>query len=184
MMENHSFDNIAGYWDFHPDIDNLKNIQYCNEYTNPNWTVWGEPLQICAAPYEGEVPLVDPDHNFAGTSYEIYRTWNPTKDDVPNMGGFIERQSEKYNSTPGDTSFVIQAYSPEKSSMLAYLAQNYAFWDNYHAEHPGPTNPNVSLFSASALVHTDLTTSANLPPPAPPAAWSTTPTKPRAGSPT
>lgn len=24
MMENHSFDNIAGYWDFHPDIDNLR----------------------------------------------------------------------------------------------------------------------------------------------------------------
>lgn len=36
MMENHSFDNIAGYWDFHPDIDNLRNISYCNEYTNPN----------------------------------------------------------------------------------------------------------------------------------------------------
>ncbi|KAH0391880.1 hypothetical protein KCU89_g14047, partial [Aureobasidium melanogenum] len=36
MMENHSFDNIAGYWDFHPDIDNLRNITYCNQYTNPN----------------------------------------------------------------------------------------------------------------------------------------------------
>ena len=28
MLENHSFDNIAGYWDFHPDIDNLNNITY------------------------------------------------------------------------------------------------------------------------------------------------------------
>lgn len=37
MEENHSFDNIAGYWDFHPDIDNLRNIQYCNDFTNPNW---------------------------------------------------------------------------------------------------------------------------------------------------
>lgn len=37
MEENHSFDNIAGYWDFHPDIDNLRNINYCNDYTNPNW---------------------------------------------------------------------------------------------------------------------------------------------------
>ncbi|KAI7187243.1 hypothetical protein KC352_g22262, partial [Hortaea werneckii] len=68
MMENHSFDNIAGYWDFHPDIDNLRNIDYCNEYTNPNWTVWGEPLKICAGPFEQEVPLSDPDHNFAGSS--------------------------------------------------------------------------------------------------------------------
>lgn len=142
MMENHSFDNIAGYWDFRDDIDNLRNISYCNEYTNPNWTVWGEPLNICAAPYDEEVPLVDPDHNFAGTSYEIYRKWQPTLNDTPTMGGFIERQSDKYSATPGDTAFVIQAYSAEKSHTLATLAQNFAFWDSYHAEHPGPTDPN------------------------------------------
>ena len=68
MMENHSFDNIAGYWSFNDKIDNLRNIQFCNNYTNENWTVWGEPLSICAGPYEDEVPLSDPDHNFAGTS--------------------------------------------------------------------------------------------------------------------
>lgn len=62
---------IAGYWDFHPDIDNLRNIEYCNDYTNPNWTVYGEAIKICAGPYEQEVPLTDPDHNFAGTSYEV-----------------------------------------------------------------------------------------------------------------
>ena len=31
MLENHSFDNIAGYWDFHKGIDNLVNTDYCNE---------------------------------------------------------------------------------------------------------------------------------------------------------
>ncbi|KAI7629874.1 phosphatidylglycerol specific phospholipase [Hortaea werneckii] len=142
MMENHSFDNIAGYWDFHPDIDNLRNIDYCNEYTNPNWTVWGEPLKICAGPFEQEVPLSDPDHNFAGTSYEIYRKWHPGQDDKPHMQGFIERQSEKYEATPGNSSFVIKAYSEEHSQTLATLAKNFGFWDSYHAEHPGPTNPN------------------------------------------
>ncbi|KAI9929177.1 hypothetical protein MW887_001581 [Aspergillus wentii] len=142
MMENHSFDNIAGYWDFHPDIDNLRNINYCNEYTNPNWTVWDEPLEICASPFETEVPLADPDHNFAGVTYQIYRKWNATNDDVPNMGGFIERQSEKYSATPGDSSFVIKAYDEKKSSTLAEIAKNFVFWDSYFAEHPGPTNPN------------------------------------------
>jgi phospholipase C len=131
MLENHSFDNIAGYWDFHEGIDNLIGITYCNAYTNPNWTVWDEPLQICAGPYEDEVPLVDPDHNFAGTSYEIYQKWQPGLDDTPTMGGFIERQSEKYNQTPGDASFVIKAYDPKKTSTLATLAQNFAFWDSY-----------------------------------------------------
>lgn len=105
-------------------------------------TVWNEPIDICAGPYEDEVPLKDPDHNFAGTSYEIYRTWYPSKNDTPTMGGFIERQSEKYSETPGDASFVIKAYSQEKSQVLATLGQNFAFWDTYHAEHPGPTNPN------------------------------------------
>lgn len=142
MLENHSFDNIAGYWNFHPDIDNLNGISYCNDYTNPNWTVWGEPLSICAGPYEDEVPLKDPDHNFAGTSYEIYQKWQPGLNDKPTMGGFIERQSEQYNATPGDSSFVIKAYTQDESSILSTLAQNYAFWDSYHAEHPGPTNPN------------------------------------------
>ena len=105
-------------------------------------TVWNEAIDICAGPYEDEVPLKDPDHNFAGTSYEIYRNWYPSKDDQPNMGGFIERQSEKYSETPGDASFVIKAYTQEKSQVLATLGENFAFWDSYHAEHPGPTNPN------------------------------------------
>jgi phospholipase C len=131
MMENHSFSNIAGYWDFHPDIDNLRKREYCNEYTNPKWTVWGEPLDICAAPYETEVPLEDPDHEFAGVTYQIYRKWNATNDDVPNMGGFIERQSEKYKATPGESAFVIKAYDQKKSSTLAEIAQNFAFWDSY-----------------------------------------------------
>ncbi|KAJ5439970.1 uncharacterized protein N7458_010968 [Penicillium daleae] len=132
-LENHSIDNIAGYWDFHPDIDNLRNIDYCNEYTNPNWTVWGEPLDICAGPYETEVPLADPDHNFAGVTYEIFRKWNITKQDVPNMGGFVECHRR---------TFVIKAYDQKKTALLAELAQNFAFFDAYFAEHPGPTNPN------------------------------------------
>ncbi|KAH8647777.1 phospholipase, PLC-D [Xylariales sp. PMI_506] len=142
MLENHSFDNIAGYWDFNPDIDNLRNIDFCNNYTNSNWTIYGEPLLICAAPYESEVPFTDPDHNFGGTNYQLYQNWNPTNNDTATMGGFIERQSDKYSAPPGETAFVIQAYDAKKSHTLAYLAENFAFFDSYHAEHPGPTNPN------------------------------------------
>ncbi|KAF4762706.1 hypothetical protein HAV15_005494 [Penicillium sp. str.  len=120
-FENHSFDNIAGYWDFHPEIDNLRNLTYCNDYTNPNWTVYGEPLAICAELYATEVPLEDPDHNF---------------------GGFIERQSERYNATPGDSAFVIKALNQKKTATLVELASNFTFFDSYFAEHPGPTNPN------------------------------------------
>lgn len=159
-MENHSFDNIAGYWDFNPAINGLKDITFCNNYTNPNWTVWNEPISICASPYEQEVPLKDPDHNFAGTSFEIYQNWNPTNADTPTMGGFIDRQSYDYNATPGDSAFVIKGYDQRKTQVLATIAQNFAYWDSYvswgslkspvptfsndiqHAEHPGPTNPN------------------------------------------
>jgi phospholipase C len=93
--------------------------------------VWGEPLEICAGPYETEVPLTDPDHDFAGVTYQIFRKWNVTNDDVPNMAGFVERQSEKYSATPGDASFVIKAYSQEKTAVLAELAKNFAFFDTY-----------------------------------------------------
>ncbi|KAF7115498.1 hypothetical protein CNMCM5793_002456 [Aspergillus hiratsukae] len=144
MMENHSFDNIAGYWDFRPDIDNLVHLKepYCNPYSNPNWTVWGEPYSICASPFEGEVPYNDPDHDFAGTNYQLFQTYYPTKDSVPTMQGFVDRESAKYQSTPGQAAFVIKAYDEKKTSTLAEIAQNFAFWDTYFAEHPGPTNPN------------------------------------------
>jgi phospholipase C len=104
--------------------------------------VWGEPLQICSAPFETEVPLLDPDHDFAGVTYEIFRKWDADNNDVPNMGGFVERQSEKYSATPGDASFVIKAYNQEKTALLAEIAQNFVFFDAYYAEHPGPTNTN------------------------------------------
>ena len=131
MMENHSFDNLAGYWDFHEGINGLNNITFCNSYTNPNYTVYNESLQVCAGPYEQEVPLNDPDHDFAGTSYEIYQLWNPTNADTPTMGGFVERESDVYNSTPGDADFVIKAATQEHSNILATIGQNFAFWDTY-----------------------------------------------------
>lgn len=130
-MENRSFDNIAGFWDFHPDIDNLRSIEYCNEYTHPNYTVYGVPLNICARPIEGEVPLADPDHSFAGVTYEIFRKYHPTKDDKPNMGGFIEIQTSKYNETPGEASFVINTLDEKKTSTLVDIAKNFAFFDSY-----------------------------------------------------
>jgi len=131
MLENHSFDNIAGYWEFDPRIDNLVNKRFCNMYTNPNWTVWDVPIEICAGPYEQEVPLHDPDHAFGGTNYELFENWNPTSNMTPTMGGFVQRESDQYNSTPGDSGFVIQAYSEEKSQILATLAKNYAVFDRY-----------------------------------------------------
>ncbi|KAK9454002.1 phosphatidylglycerol specific phospholipase [Dipodascopsis uninucleata] len=148
MMENHSFDNIAGFWKFRDDIDNLVHTPHCNNYNNENYTIYGEPLLICAKPYEQEVPLHDPDHNFAGTSFELYEKWDPTSDDVPTMGGFVNRESDKYSSPPGQAAFVINAYDEEKTKTLTYIAKNFAFFDSYHAEHPGPTNPN-RMFATS-----------------------------------
>lgn len=47
------------------------------------------------------------------------------------MQGFIERQSEKYNATPGDTAYVIRAYNQKETQILATIAENFAFWDTY-----------------------------------------------------
>ena len=60
---------------------------------------------------------------------QIYQKWQPSLNDTPTMGGFIERQSDKYEATPGNSSFVIQAYSEEHSQTLATLAKNFGFWD-------------------------------------------------------
>lgn len=150
MLENRSFSNVAGAWTFNNKINNLANRKepFCNDYISDKYTIYGEPLSICAGPHEAEVPLRDPDHNFAGTSYELYQKFNPSKNDSPTMQGFIQREADKYNSTPGNASFVIQYADPQKSSILEYLAQNFGFWDSYFAEHPGPTNIN-RMFATS-----------------------------------
>lgn len=75
-------------------------------------------------PFKTEVPLVDPDHDVAGVTYQIFRKWNVTKGDVPSMGGFAERQSEDYKSTPGEVAVVVKAYA--QMTVLAELAKNYA----------------------------------------------------------
>jgi len=148
MMENRSFDHLSGFWDFRDDIDNLVGKEFCNTYINSNWTVYNEPYDICTGPYAQEVPLHDPDHGFAGTSYEIYQTMHPTKDDKPTMGGFVQREADLYNSTPGDASFVIKSLRNEETSTMSFIAENFAFWDTYYAEHPGPTNPNRQFGTA------------------------------------
>ncbi|GAB5590147.1 hypothetical protein Unana1_05047 [Umbelopsis nana] len=161
MMENHSFDNIAGYWDYRNDIDNLVGMEYCNNYTNPYYTIYNQSLEICASPYEQEVPLNDPDHDFLGTNWEIYQNYHPSNDDVRTMGGFVERESTRYNSTPGDSAFVIKAFSQKHTNILATIGQNYAVFDSYFAEHPGPTNPNRQFAtSGSACGFVDDTTQA------------------------
>jgi phospholipase C len=149
MMENHSFDNIAGYWDFRDDIDNLNNLgqPYCNPYTNPNWTVWGEAIDICAAPYEGEVPYDDPDHDFAGTNYEIFQTYYPTEESVPTMQGFVDRESARYSLTPGESAFVIKAYDQKRTATLAEIAENFAFFDTYVCT---PYSPRATLLTGGA----------------------------------
>jgi phospholipase C len=131
MLENRSFDNIAGYWTFNKDIDNLADTPHCNSYVSENYTVWDQPFYICSQPYEQEVPLHDPDHAFAGTSYELFQDFNPTSNMTPTMGGFVQREQQVYNATPGQTSFVIQGFSEDKSNILATLAKNYAMMDRY-----------------------------------------------------
>ncbi|KAF7169434.1 hypothetical protein CNMCM6106_004339 [Aspergillus hiratsukae] len=150
MLENRSFDNIAGYWTFNKNLDNLVNNPHCNSYYSDNYTVWGQPFYICSQPYEQEVPLNDPDHAFAGTSYGIFETFNPASNMTPTMGGFIQREQQARNSTPGDASFVIQGFSQDKTNVLATLAQNYAVMDRYFAEHPGPTYPNRQFATAGS----------------------------------
>lgn len=81
------------------------------------------------------MPLVDPDHQFGGVTYQLFRKWYPDPDEIPNMAGFIERQAEAYEQTPGDSSFVIKAYNQEATQTLATIAQEYAFFDTYVRPH-------------------------------------------------
>ncbi|KAJ5461350.1 phospholipase C [Penicillium daleae] len=60
-FRNHSFNNIAGYVDDHPDFNNLRKVDYENKYTNPNWAC-GESLWKAALPHS----------NRSGASRRLY----------------------------------------------------------------------------------------------------------------
>lgn len=136
MMENRAFDNIAGYWTFNKDIDNLVNNPHCNTYYSEDYNVWNVPFYICSRPYEQEVPLHDLDHGFGGTNFDIFETGTPGPNQTVTMGGFVQREYDTSGGTPGDASFVIQGFSQDKTNILATLAQEYAMFDHYVSGYP------------------------------------------------
>ncbi|OZJ05993.1 hypothetical protein BZG36_01157 [Bifiguratus adelaidae] len=118
------------------EIDNLRNIQYCN-YENATIT---SSTKYCANPKANNIVKQDPDHGIPGVSYQIYSTFHPTNSSKGNMGGFVDRQARIYGN--GDPQAALDAYSPEHLPVFNQLAQEFALFDRYFASVPGPTNPN------------------------------------------
>lgn len=69
----HLADDGEPLLDFRPDIDSLICLgqPYCNPYTNSNWTVGNEAIDIWAALYEGEVPYNHPDSLTTTSLYQL-----------------------------------------------------------------------------------------------------------------
>jgi len=75
VLENRSFDTVAGGFTYSNDIDNLVNKRnYCNP-ANISASTGGT---VCATPALPNVSVDDPSHSISGNNMEVFGTFHPS----------------------------------------------------------------------------------------------------------
>ncbi|KAJ3102081.1 hypothetical protein HDU97_000795 [Phlyctochytrium planicorne] len=156
VMENRSFDNIAGYYNHTSDIDNLIQYEIKNKKQFCNNVVVANPKngKICFTPTAPDVQEDDPEHDFNSVMFQIYGKLyaNVSLAPVnPPMSGFVEEQWRLLNQ-PQDLTKVAGVFSGLPLTNVPYtyeLAKNFVLFDRWFASVPGPTNPNKAFITSA-----------------------------------
>ncbi|KAJ3069864.1 hypothetical protein HDU98_007075 [Podochytrium sp. JEL0797] len=155
-MENHSFDNLFGWW--------AKNKRHVNGIPPGAHNVDSKTGKIWyAKPNATYVQEFDPDHETAATTQQIYGmaaldSCKPMG--APSMSGFVDQaiatdvlglndNDPKLISPDLAAETVMSGYTPSQIPIFCKLAEEFALFDAWHAGIPGPTFPN-RVFLASA----------------------------------
>ncbi|KAI8621201.1 phosphoesterase, partial [Chytriomyces sp. MP71] len=145
VQENRSFDNLAGYYNYTSDIDNL--IQYsiknkgphCNpkDVTKPNANL------VCAYVDSPDVQPIDPDHSLPGTMFGQFGQYyvdSAQQPDVPPMNGFVQQN--------GGSETIIASLPNSDTQHTLALASNFVLFDRWFSSAPAPTNPNRAFITS------------------------------------
>ncbi|KAJ3110453.1 hypothetical protein HDU96_006608 [Phlyctochytrium bullatum] len=160
VMENRSFNNLAGYYNHTTDIDNLiqYNIKNGKSFCNPVDVTNLSKGTICAGPNAPNRQINDPDHSLPGGQYQLFgqlyaNTTNAPA--VPPMSGFVSQHRKSTGSSAASKlNPVIDGLSVDKVPRSFALARHFVLFDKWFASVPGPTNPNRAfLTSATAAGH-------------------------------
>lgn len=155
MMENRSFDHLFG---FRAGVNGLKGDEYnllapgqAESLTNPRFTVGtGAPYAITVG--EG------PGHSVNATDVQLFGS-KDTSGPVQNDGFIASYKVElgvDHVKSPSnaDLSTVMKCFSPAQLPVINALADAFAICDCWHAEVPGPTQPNrLYLHAATSDGH-------------------------------
>ncbi|KAJ3281139.1 hypothetical protein HDU76_009002, partial [Blyttiomyces sp. JEL0837] len=148
LLENRSFNNLAGYYNYTDDIDNL--IQYEKKHGHPycNPISVGDPSrgQLCASNAAPNRQYEDPDHGLTGVLFQLFGTIYPTSNlepETPPMTGFVNDHINVVGA--GDLSKlknVIDGCDVGLVGTTMNLARNFVLFDRWFSAVPGATNPN------------------------------------------
>jgi phospholipase C len=155
MMENRSFDHLFG---FRPGVNGLKGDEFNllvpgqpESLTNPRFTVGtGAPYAITVG--QG------PGHSVNATNMQLFGS-KDTSGAMQNSGFVAAYLSELgldkvKNPSNADLSTVMKGFAPAQLPVINALADEFAICDRWHAEVPGPTQPNrLYLHAATSDGH-------------------------------
>src|SRR5262245_26955613 len=156
MLENRSFDHLFG---FRTRVTGLKGNEFNlldpsqpESDSNPAFVVTN------GAPYA--VPVgKGPGHSIEQTNRQLFNSktgpisGQPTKND-----GFVRSYSDElfkdsvHNPTHDQLHVVMKSFPPSRLPALNMLADNFCVCDRWHAEVPGPTQPNRLYLHAATSV--------------------------------
>lgn len=145
VLENRSFDNFCGDFDYDPNIDGLRHTKFCN----PVNVSIVDSQQICAEAIEPDVTPDDPNHSITGNNLELYGTYHPTDASKEIMDGFLTEQERVFH--PANITRARKAidyYASSHMRVFEAMAQNFVLFDRWFCSVPGPTNPNRAYLTA------------------------------------
>jgi phospholipase C len=165
MLENRSFDNIAGYVyadrENHPPIniprlmegtptayDGLSKPASDSDFWNPsNVNFFGDPsaepqkVLVTGQVTDFRMPIPDPSEEFVHMTSQLFgpEVTTPTQTDPHQMRGFaLDYGSLKDRAAAN----IMQYYSAAQVPVITALAQSYAISDRWYASSPTQTWPN------------------------------------------
>ena len=171
MMENRSFDNLAGwlYRDAHnhpprnipttaePTYKGLEVNRYWNPVRKQDVNLPDDQVPETKRAYVTDrassftVPNPDPHEQFRYMNYQLFGTETPKAETKPSMKGFVVDYAGAIaeNQSKGVTpKTIMQCYAHDQVPVLSALAKNYAICDRWFASAPCQTWPNRGFMHA------------------------------------
>eukprot|EP01084_Bolivina_argentea_P310419 537163_1 len=155
MLENRAFDHMMGFM-----RANRSDINGCIPEIGINCSNPVDPSQptknlVYVSPDAVYIQPGDPDHSVDGTTFEIFGTNSYGNNAIlypAPMNGFVKSYSSHEHIKNDSGEFIMKCFEPSNVPIITTLANEFAVFDNWFADIPGPTEPNRIM---SMRGHTD-----------------------------